>query len=147
MIRYLILSCIFLFSGCAALLPGYISRVEHPYDRSFYASYEKVVSSIVFALKKKGWTVDSEANPSIYERDERYDNNGHQNLLIITGVKNSFFNFKSVNLNILVHSFGNTCDVEIRYEAQTSFIKRFISVRNDQLAIAILDAIEHEVNN
>ena len=58
-------------AGCAAGSPsGYISRADHPYDRTIYASYEKAAGALIYVLKKGGWTV-SEANPSIYERDER----------------------------------------------------------------------------
>ena len=74
-------------------ISGYISRVDHPYDKKFYAGFEKVVSTTVYVLKKKGWAIDSEADPSIYERDDRYDNNGYQNLLIITGVEKELFKF------------------------------------------------------
>jgi len=136
---------IFLFSGCASVEPGYISRVDHPYDRKFYASFEKVVSSIVFVLKSKGWPIDSEADPSIYERDDRYDNNGYQNLLIMTGVRKSSSHMTSIRLNVLVHSINNTCDVEIRYEAQTPFIRRFISVQNDKMIEDILDTVEKDL--
>jgi hypothetical protein len=145
--RYLILLLIFVLSGCASVqTPGYISRADHPYDRKYYASYEKVVSSIVYVLKNKGWSIDSEADPAIYERDDRYDNPDYQNLLIMTGVRKNLLHMTSITLNVLVHSIGNTCDVEIRYEAQTSLIRQFISVRNDQLVQDILDAIEEEVS-
>ena len=78
--RYLILSFIFLLSGCAsAQMPGYINRIDHPYERKIYGSFEKVVSATMFVLKKQGWAFDSEADPSIYERDDLYDNNGYRN--------------------------------------------------------------------
>ena len=47
----------------------------------------------MFVLKNKGWTISREADPSIYERDDRYDNNGYQNLLIITNVKKAIPRF------------------------------------------------------
>ena len=81
--RYLILSIIFLIAGCASVpTPDYISRVDHPYDRKIYASFEKVTGAMIYVLKKSGWKINTEAEPSIYERDDRYDNNGYQNLLI-----------------------------------------------------------------
>ncbi len=101
---------------------------------------------MMFVLKSKGWTIDSEVDSSIYERDDRYDNNGYQNLLIMTSVRKHFLFLTSTRLNVFIHSIGNTCDVEIRYEAQTSLVKQFISVRNDLLVQGILDTIEQEVN-
>jgi hypothetical protein len=145
--RYLILFPIFILAGCASVqMPGYISRVDHPYDRKIYAGFEKVVSSTMFVLKNKGWTIMNGVEPSIYERDDRYDNNGYQNLLIITNIKKQFLHLTSTHLNVFIHSIGNTCDVQIRYEAQTPLIKQFISVRNDRLAQGILDAVEQETN-
>lgn len=137
-----------MLAGCASVqMPGYISRVDHPYDRKFYASFEKVLSAFVFVLKSNGWTF-SEANPSIYERDDRYDNSGYQNLLIITDVKKNYHVFSSTftHLNIFFHSIGNACEVEIRYEAKTPFVKQFTSVRNDQMVEGILDAVGQEIN-
>jgi len=147
--RYLILSFILIFAGCACVpMPEYISRVDHPYDRKFNASFEKVTSSFIYVLKKQGWTINTEAEPSVYERDERYDNNVYKNLLIITNVRKEFRVVYSTwaHLNIFIHAIDNTCDVQIRYEAQTPLIKQFISTRKDKLVQGILDAVEQEIN-
>lgn len=129
-------------------MPGYISRVDHPYDRKFYAGFEKVVSSAMYVLKKKGWVIAEESEPSIYERDDRYDNNGYQNLVIITTVKKQYRGLYSTftHLNVFIHSIGNNCEVEIRYESRTPLIRQFVSVRNDRMVQGILDALEEEVN-
>ncbi len=134
-------------AGCTSTQnSGYISRADHPYSRKFNAGYEKVVSSIVYVLKKKGWVIDSEANPSVYERDERYDNNGFQNLLIITETRKNILQTTRMRLNILVHAFDSNCDVEIRYEAVTPMIKQFVSTRNDRMVQELLDAVGNEVH-
>jgi len=146
--RYLILSLILILAGCASVQnPDYISRVDHPYDRKIYASFEKVTSAMIYVLKQKGWKINTEAEASIYERDDRYDNNVYQNLLIITDVKrqNGVLYSTFTHLNIFIHCIENTCDVEIRYEAKTPFIKEFTTVRNDRLAESILDVLEQEV--
>jgi hypothetical protein len=145
--RFLISFLILAISGCASVqMPGYISRVDHPYDRKFYAGFEKVVSSTMYVLKNKGWKIESEADPAIYERDERYDNDGYQNLLIMTRVRKDLSSMASMHLNVLIHSLGNACDVEIRYEAQTPLIKRFTSERNDKIVQGIFDAVEKDIN-
>src|ERR1039457_7119326 len=120
--QYLILSLIFFLSGCASVqFPGYISRVDHPYDLQIIGSFEKVTSVFFYVLKKKGWTITEEDEPFIYERDDRYDNNGYRNLLIITEFKKKYRVIYSTytHLNVFIHSMGNTCDIEIRYEART----------------------------
>jgi len=138
---------LFFLSGCASVqMPGYIARADHPYDRKFYASFEKVVSTVMYVLKTKGWSISNEADPSIYERDDRYDNSNYQNLLIMTNVKRKSLYLTSTHLNIFIHSIANTCDVEIRYEAKTPLVKQFISTHNDQLAQGILDAVEDEIS-
>ena len=130
----LILLPLLIFSGCSSLpLPGYISRVDHPYDRKFYAGFEKTVSSVMYVLKKKGWTITDEVDPAVYERDDRYDNNGYQNLLIITDVRKEFLRLTKARLNVFIHSIGDTCDIEIRYEGRVS-------------AQGILDAIEQDIH-
>jgi hypothetical protein len=145
--RFIICVLICFASGCASVqTPGYISRIDHPYEKKFYASFEKVTSSFMYVLKTKGWIIDSESDPSIYERDDRYDNNGYQNLLIITDARKHFLHLNSAHLNVFVHSLGNICDVEIRYESDTHVVKQFSSARNDQIVQGILDAVEQDIN-
>jgi len=136
--RYLILSLIFTLAGCAAVqIPGYISRVDHPYDRKIYAGFEQVTGSFLFVLQKQGWVISEESNPAIYERDDRYDNNGSRNLLIIADMRKHFAHLTGTRLNVFIHGIGNTCDVEIRLS----------SGRNDWLAQGILDAVEQGIKD
>ena len=129
---------IFILAGCASVqMPGYISRVDHPYDRKIYAGFEKVTGAFLFVLQKQGWSISEEANPAIYERDDRYDNNGSRNLIIITDMRKHFAHLTGTRLNVFIHAIGNTCDVEIR----------FSSGRNDRLAQDILDAVEQGIKD
>ena len=135
---YLILSFIFFFSGCASVqTSGYISRVEHPYKRKIYADFEKVISAFIYVFKNQGWTIVDEIDPSVYERDDRYDNNGFQNVLIIADARRNFrvLYWTSTHLNAFIHCFGNTCDLEIR-----------TSSRNDRQGKSIFDAVMREIN-
>jgi hypothetical protein len=132
----------FLSAGCASMqIPGYISRVDHPYDRKIYAGFEKVISSTMFVLKKQGWGIVNEMDPSTYERDDRYDSNGYQNLLIMTNVRKRFLHLTSMHLNVFIHSIGTTCDVEIRYEAKG------IGSFGSRIAKSILDAVQQEASD
>jgi hypothetical protein len=102
---------------------------------------------MIYVLKKKGWAITEETVPTVYERDDRYDNDGFPNVLIITDVRKQNLVFATfLHLNVFIHSLGNSCDVEIRYEARTPVIKQFTSVRNDQMVQDILDAVDQEIN-
>jgi len=145
--RYLYLLLVLMLTGCASVpMSDYIGKADHPYDRKIYASLEKVTSAFIYVLKKQGWTI-SEADPSVYERDDRYDNNGYRNLLIITDIRKKSLHLTSTHLNVFIHSIDNTCDVEIRYEGQTTLIKRFNSSRSDALVQSIWDAVQQEINS
>ena len=147
--RCLFLTLMAALAGCASVpMPGYIGRADHPYHKEFYAGFEKVTGAFFYVLKKKGWSISEEAEPSIYERDVRYDNNGYQNLLIITTPRRSNHIVTSTftHLNVFIHSIGNTCDVEIRYEARTPMVKQWTSVRNDHLVEGLLDAVQQEID-
>lgn len=136
-------------AGCVSLhTPAYINRADHPYTREFYAGFEKVTESVIYVLKKRGWAVAEEAEPSLYERDVRYENNGYQNLLVMTVPRRSNHLVTSTfsRLNVFIHSLGNTTQVEIRYEAITPFIKHWTSVRNDRLGQRLLDAMGDEIS-
>ena len=100
-----------------------------------------------FVLKNKGWTISNEIDPAGYERDDRYDNNGYRNLLIMTDIRKHFLHLRYAHLNVFIHSIGNTCDVEVRYEDQTSLVKQFSSARNDRVVQGILDAVERELSS
>ncbi len=138
--KFVSLALILFIVGCVPAMPEYIGRADHPYDRRINADFDKVTGAITYVLKKKGWVINTEALPSIYERDERYDNNGYQNLLIMTKPRGH------EHLNIFVHGINQRCEVEIRYESRTSLIKQFSSERNDAVVNGILNAIEQEVN-
>jgi hypothetical protein len=145
--RYLILSIVFMLSGCATLPVTDYIKADHPYERKIYASFEKVTSAAIFILHQKGWSTSQGVDPAVFEQDERYENNASENVLIFTDIKRHFRLFYSTytHLNILVHGLGSSCNVEIRFCKLTPLGKQFITVRNDRLAQNILDAVEQEV--
>ena len=146
--QFVALVFIFCISGCASVqIPEYISRADHPYQRKIDGSFEKIVSSFIYVLKQHGWRVTNGLDPAVYERDDRYNNDLYQNLLIMTAVKKNYrvLYTSYTHLNVLIHARANTCDVEIRYETKIPLIKQFTSARNDRLVEDILDAVEQEV--
>ena len=138
----------FMLSGCASVQMTDYIKADHSYERKIYGSFEKVTSAVMFVLHQQGWGIIQEAEPAVYERDERYENNGFNNLLIFTNVKrhSSILYSTYAHLNVLVHCLGNTCDVEIRYGAVTPIIKQLTTTHNDHLAEGLLDAVEREVH-
>ena len=88
----------------------------------------------------------NEVDPAIYEQDMRYDNNGYQNILLITNVRKKDLQFNNMRLNVFIHYFSNSCDVEIRYESQNPIVNQLVSVRNDQVVQGFLDELEKEVS-
>ena len=143
--RFLVILLPFLMlAGCASVpMTGYISRVDHPYERKVYGSFEKVVSSTDYVLKKDGWKIINEVDSSVYEQDERYEGNGYQNLLIMTDIRKESFHLTGMHLNVFVHCLNDACDIEIRFESKTSVIS---SAANDQVVQGILDDIQDEVS-
>ena len=137
-----------MLAGCASVQMTDYIKADHPYERKIYGSFEKVTSAVIFVLHKQGWNIIEEANPSVYERDERYENNVFENLLILTDIKQHTGILYSTytHLNVLVHGLDNTCDVEVRYGSLKPLIKQFVSARNDRLVENFLDAVEREVN-
>ncbi|MDE2028014.1 MAG: hypothetical protein KGK03_05295 [Candidatus Omnitrophica bacterium] len=139
--------CLLALSGCAAApLSEYIGTANHPYDRKIQENYQKVTGAVVYVLRNKGWSVAEESLPSVYERNERYEHNGYQNLLIMTAIKRHYWGLYGTlaHLNILVHSLGDASEVEIRYESRVTFIRQFIFTRSDRMVEGMLDAIEKE---
>jgi len=145
--RYLILSFIFLLSGCASMPVTDYIKADHPYERKIYAGFEKVTSAVIFVMHQKGWSTSQGVDPAVYEQDERYESNGTENVLIFTDIKKHFRVFYSTytHLNILVHGLGGVCNVEVRFCKLTPLGKQFVTVRNDRLAQSILDSVEQEV--
>ncbi|MBF0504336.1 MAG: hypothetical protein HQL14_04450 [Candidatus Omnitrophica bacterium] len=126
--RYLGVLLILVFVGCASVSMTDYVKSEHPYVRKIYGTFEKVTSCVLLVLHHKGWEVSREVDPEVFERDERYENNGYQNVLIMAGRKK--------HLNVFVHCFENICDVEIRFGPKA---------RNDRLAESIFNALEQEI--
>ena len=135
-------------SGCTTIqIPNYI-QANNPYIRKMYGDFDQVAQATKTVLAKYGWQIDKEVDPSVYERDSRYDNNPAKNLLIFTNLKQRSLVLTSsyTHLNVFLHSVGTATEVEVRYHSMMPVIKRFVSTRNDKLANRILDAIEQQLN-
>ncbi len=141
----LILVAVLSLAGCATVqIPDYIPA-DHPYSRKVYSDFDQVTGVVKDVLARQGWRIHNEVDPSVYERDGRYESKGARGLLIFTEVKQSAFVLFSTytHLNVFLYSPGSDyTEVEIRFGAVTPMVKQFKSTHNDRLANRLLDAIE-----
>jgi len=135
--------------GCATVqIPNYI-KADHPYIRKISGDYDKIIAAIEDVLYRQGWKVQSQVNPSIYERRPGGEDQS-RDVLFFTQIKQhaNFFYSTYTHLNVFVHATGEGAEVEVRYGALNDlFIKKFEGTRNDPLAKRLLDKIEQELES
>ncbi len=133
-------------AGCASVtIPNYI-RDEHPYRKTFYASFDTVLDTTVHALEDFGWKVAKTTEPSVFERNKDTDKPGVKQILLFTDVRQTAFIFgtRYARMNIYVQSGAdNSTEVELRYLTVTSAsLKNFQNYRNDRYAEKFFARIE-----
>ena len=137
---------LFALIGCASVtIPNYI-RDEHPYRKTFYASFDTVLDVTVHALEDSGWKVAKTTEPSVFERNKGMDKPGVKQILLFTNVRQMAFIFgtRYARMNIYVQSAAdNSTEVELRYLRVTSAsLKNFQNYRNDRYAEKFFGRIE-----
>ena len=137
---------LFALAGCASVtIPNYI-RDEHPYRKTFYASYDTVLDATVHALEDFGWKVAKTTEPSVFERNKDTDKPGVRQILLFTDVRQMAFIFgtRYPRMNIYVQSgTDGSTEVELRYLTVTSAsLKNFQNYRNDRYAGKFFGRIE-----
>ena len=137
---------LFALIGCASVtIPNYI-RDEHPYRKTFYASFDTVLDVTVHALEDSGWKVAKTTEPSVFERNKDMDKPGVKQILLFTNVRQMAFIFgtRYARMNIYVQSAAdNSTEVELRYLRVTSAsLKNFQNYRNDRYAEKFFGRIE-----
>lgn len=139
----------FAICGCANVtIPNYIKDIN-PYKRTFYADYGNVRTVTVEALNRFGWTIESESEPVVFER-EREAGEGWQQTLLFTKVRQfSFFlGTRYTRLNVFLRAINtNETEAEIRYLRATSIaFKNFYRYRNDRFVQQIFTDIEEKLD-
>ena len=132
--------------GCASVtIPNYI-RDEHPYRKTFYASFDTVLDAAVHALEDSGWKVAKTTEPSVFERNKDADKPGVKQILLFTDVRQTalIFGTRYARMNIYLQSAAdNSTEVELRYLTVTSAsLKNFQNYRNDRYAEKFFGRIE-----
>ena len=132
--------------GCASVtIPNYI-RDEHPYRKTFYASFDTALEATVHALEDSGWKVAKTTEPSVFERNKDTDKPGVRQILLFTNVRQTAFIFgtRYARMNIYLQSADDSStEVELRYLKITSAsLKNFQNYRNDRYAGKFFGRIE-----
>lgn len=142
-----ILACFFV--GCAsANIPKYI-KDTHPYERTFYTSFDRVVEVVEQGLNNFGWTIDEKVDPDVYERTAEVSTNSREKILIFTERRQSFagLGFKNQRINVYIRTLADaSVEVEVRYLKATSIpFKTFYSYRQDKSAQNFLNWVEKKL--
>ncbi len=143
-----IISCLIL-SGCSTVnIPSYIQD-KHPYEKKFYASFDKVLKATKETLQDFGWKIVEEADPSAFEVAKKSDNPQSQHVLLFTGIRQTslFLGSRYARLNIYVEAINDTTTgLDLRYVTVNSIpFKSFTSYQNNRAVERIFAHIEKKL--
>jgi hypothetical protein len=129
------------------VIPNYIADTN-PYKKVVYGTFESVVAAADGALTDLGWSIESQAEPSTYERERSSAVNLRQTL-IFTNVRQTsmFLGTRYARMNVFVREqLDNQVEVEIRYVTVSSVIfKTMYDYTEDRGVKNILEAIEKKL--
>jgi len=136
--------------GCTSItIPNYIPD-KHTNLQTFYASFDQVYAATIKALNGSGWTVESETDPAIFEREREIPDSSRQQTLIFTDIRQlSFFvGSRYAKLNVFLQvTADKATEVEIRYLRVTSLpFKTLNNYKNDRLTNRLFKRIEKELD-
>ncbi|MBN1869866.1 MAG: hypothetical protein JW847_04740 [Candidatus Omnitrophica bacterium] len=136
--------------GCASInIPNYI-RDKNPYKKSFYTHFVRAREAVMKTFEETGWTVESESEPALFER-ERDLKSGLKQTLIFSDVRQTsfFIGTRYSKLNVYVHEIAdNETEIEIRYLILTNVVfKNFYSYKNDRAVDRIFKKIEEDLSS
>jgi len=117
--------------------------------RKISGNYNKIIEAAKIVLFKENWKIQSELNPSVYERNAQGEDQS-KDVLLMTEIKHhpKIIYSSYTHLNIFIHAIADGAEVEIRYEIfSPTLIKQFHGSRNDPLAKRFLDKIEEELES
>jgi len=135
--------------GCASInIPNYIHD-KHPYQQTYYASFDKVHNATIEALKDLGWAIEKETDPALFERTRETKNESRQQILIFTEIRQLLFfvgsRYARVNVYLQITADKAT-EVEIRYVTVTSMLfKSFYDYKNKKAVNRIFKRIEENL--
>lgn len=140
-----IILCLLLIlcTGCSSVQVADYIKAEKPYTRKIEASFDRVYEATKTVLNRYDFTITSEEDPSIYERNEYTERKyPEKSVLFFTDLKKQS---GLTHLNVYLYQVGDWTDLDIRYESIQSRVKKFYTYRNDKLINQILDQIEKEL--
>ena len=139
------------FFGCSTVSMSNYIKDDHPYKKKFDADYENVKKITMDALKKFGWTIEGESEPSIFEAVKEIENPDAKQIMLFTTIRHSgFFVGSSYSrVNVFLRGYKNEfTEVEIRYIKLTTVpLKRFTGYRQDALVKKIFNQIQKKLDD
>ena len=137
-----------IFAGCSTIdIPQYLQD-KHPYQKTFYQSFDRTLEATRQTLTDLGWKVAKEVQPSVYERNRALEEGEGKALLIFTDVRRTpfFLGSRYARLNIYLRGGDKVTEVEIRYLTLNSLaLKTFRHYKNDAAAERIFKKIEEKL--
>ena len=144
--KLFILAIIFLVGCTSVSIPNYIPD-SHPYKKTFYGDFGKVLTATEETIKAYGWNITGRADPSVFERNNGDDSHLTKQVLLFTKIRETSLVVGSryARLNAYVRSAGdNTCEVEFRYVTVSSTsVKNFYNYRKDHMIDRMFKRIEN----
>ncbi len=140
----MLISCV----ACSSMQVSNYIKADNPYTRKIDANFERVQEALKTVLSRHGFSILQEEDPSVYERNEYTERvNKEKAVLIFTNIKkqSGIVDAVFVHLNVYLYQIGEWTDVDLRYEAAKSRVKKFYTYRNDKLMKQLLDEIEKEL--
>jgi hypothetical protein len=137
---------LFTISGCASVnIPNYIHD-KFPYKQTYYAPFSTVHENAVKTLEDLGWKIEKESDPALFERGRDIGNNGREQTLVFTEIRQFSFFIGSgyTRLNMYLRGTADQAtEVEIRYLRVTSMMfKNFYNYKNDHAVDRIFKRME-----
>ncbi|MCA9407080.1 MAG: hypothetical protein H6755_04840 [Candidatus Omnitrophica bacterium] len=139
----------FVFTGCATItVPKYI-KDSHPYKEVFYYRFNEVQEKARVALSEIGWSIESTADPTVFERNKLLNETEGEQILIFSKVRQGWFilgkKYSRVNVYLRAGK-NNTAEVELRYIRMTSVpFKIFEKFENDRFAKKLFSLIDKKL--
>ena len=134
--------------GCATIDTPHYIQAENPYKRTYYGSFDDVLSMVRETLKEEGWQIVKEVDPTLYERNPLYSSGDKEHILIFTQIKRAqrVVYSRTTHLNIYVNRISDGIEVDVRYGAVRNFhLWKTRSYRNNALIKQMLDHIEQKL--
>jgi hypothetical protein len=132
--------------GCASVQVQDYIKADHPYVRRVSGDFDKIVSSVKLAFGEEGFMIQSEGEPSDYERRDGGEDQSKDVLLFTEVKRRSRILYSTyVHWNIFIHANADGAEIDLRYQAYTPHSIKPYSTSNYKAAQRLLNKIEQSL--